>query len=103
MKNLWLISLVDKLQQNKYVYRTARNGFLRYGKGAISLDVQDSLHYTGTYLIKNDWQCALLDIARRRSILETIDAYDPLSQAVVVAFSSYENALEVTTFLINLN
>lgn len=98
MKNLWLISLVDKLQQNKYVYRTARNGFLRYGRGAISLDMQDSLHYTGTYLIKNGWQCALLGIARRKAIIETIDNYNPLSQAVVVAFSSYESDFEVTTF-----
>lgn len=88
MKNLWLISLVDKLQQNNYVYHTARNGFLHYGRGAISLDVKDSLHYTGTYLIKNDWQCALLDMARRKAIIETTTAYEPLSQAVVVAFSS---------------
>lgn len=77
MKNLWLISLADKLQQNKYVYRTAKNGFLRYGRGAISLDVKDSLHYTGTYLIKNDWQCAFLDEPRREAIIETINDYDP--------------------------
>jgi hypothetical protein len=88
MKNLWLISLVDKLQQKKYVYRIARSGFLRYGRGAISLDVKNSLHYTGTYLTKFNWQCALLDAPRRKAIIEIIDTYDPLSQAVVVAFSS---------------
>jgi len=65
--------------------------------------VKDSLHYTGTYLVKSDWQCALLDMARRKAIIEVIDTYDPLLQAVAIAFSSYENNLEVTTFLINLN
>lgn len=103
MKNLWLISLIDKLQQNNYVYRTARNGFLRYGRGAINLDVKNNLNYTGTYLIRDNWQCALLDTPRREAIIKTIDAYEPLSQAVVVAFSSYKSNLEITTFLINLN
>ena len=103
MKNLWLISLIDKLQQNSYIYRTARNGFLRYGRGTISLDVKDSLHYTGTYLLKKDWQCAQIDIVRSKVIIETIGAYNPLSQAVVVTLSPYESNLEVTTFLINLN
>ncbi len=103
MKNLWLISLVDKFQQNNYFYCTARNGFLRYGRGAISLDVKCDHQYTVEYLSYSDWQCAELQEPRRKAINNAIDTYQPLSQAVVVAISPYGSGFEVTTFLINLS
>lgn len=103
MKNLWLISLVDKLRENKYLYSCARDGFLCYGRGAISLDVKCDRKYTVEYLSYSDWQRADLEEPRREAIDNAINTYQPLSQAVVVAISPCGSGFEVTTFLIDLN
>lgn len=103
MNNTWLVALVDKLRQNNCFYSCARNGFLRYGRGAISLDVKCPNQYTVEYLLYSAWQCADLEEPRLRAINSTMNTYQPLSQAIVVAISPYGNNFEVTTFLINLN
>ncbi len=84
------------------MYSCARNGFLRYGRGAISLEVKCDRKYTVEYLSYSDWQCAELEEPRRKGINNVINTYQPLSQGVVVAISPYGKGFEVTTFLIDL-
>lgn len=40
------------------------------------------------------------DESRRSAIFNAIDTYTPLSQAVVVAFSSLEDQFEITTVVV---
>ena len=63
------------------------------------LELSHGRHGT-TYLSRAAWEKAELDESRRSAIFNAIDTYTPLSQAVVVAFSSLEDQFEITTVVV---
>lgn len=65
---------------------------------SIYFDGRENLYY----LCRTVWECFDLDEPRRVAILNAIDTYQPLSQAIVVAFSNLDDQEEVTTCLIKL-
>lgn len=79
----------------------ARMGFIDRGRGAIWLNLVDGKQGL-SYLSREAWEHFELVEERRTAVFNSIDTYEPLTQAVVVAFSHIGNDYEVTTCLIKL-
>lgn len=103
VKNTWVLVLIHELNQSGYLQSVARLGFIDRGRGAISLYFASDSRYGASYLSRAAWEEAELDPLRRPAVFETIDTYQPLSQAVVVAISPVGNGkLETITCLIEI-
>lgn len=104
VNNVWVLDIVYRLNKNGTVRDIARFGFLDRGRGAISLDIAADGRYRAVYLSRAAWTEADLDEERRTAIFHTIDTYQPLNQAVLVAVSPVDdNHFEVTTCLLKLD
>lgn len=100
--NTWVIDVIADLTDSGKLRSLARNGFIDRGRGAIYLNLQherENLYY----LCRAVWKHFDLDEPRRVAVLSAIDTYQPLSQAIVVAFSNLGDQEEVTTCLIKLS
>ena len=97
--NTWVLNALDDLARSGRIRSLSRIGFIDRGRGAVWVELSDGKHGT-TYLSRSAWHKANLNESLRTAILNAIDTYTPLNQAVVVAFSSLEHQVQVTTCLV---
>lgn len=102
MINNWVIDVIADLAEIGKLRSLARMGFIDRGRGAIWLELSDG-RQAFSYLSRAAWEHFELDEPRRIAVFNAIESYEPLTQALVVAFSNVDSKYEVITCLIKLN
>jgi hypothetical protein len=100
MINNWVVNAIADLAEVGKLRSLARMGFIDRGRGAIWLNLTDGEQGLSC-LSRAAWECFELDEPRRIAVFNAIDTYEPLTQAVVVAFSNVDSKHEVTTCVVN--
>lgn len=76
------LEFVHELISNGDIRRIARNGFIQDGRGITSVLVEDG-QYSCVYLPRAAVEQSLSNDWRKVSLLNFIDSYQPLTQALV--------------------
>lgn len=100
--NTWVLNVIQNMVNCGLVRSLSRTGFIEEGRGAIAVEIDFLGQQSVRYLSGISWKLSGLDEPRKIAVLEAIETYKPLSQAVVVAISPLGNRVEVTTCLIEL-
>ncbi len=98
----WVTEVVHLLNQSGYLRSLSYPGFLKRGRGTILCQLNDK-RFQITYLCRDFWTRVAVEQSDRDTILNSIDTYDPSSQAIVVIWFSSQDRFEINSQLVMLN
>ena len=98
--NTWVLEVISK--RSVEIAAIAQTGFINQGRGAVWVELSGGRFWM-IYNSRVEWERAELEPDRERALLATIDDYNPLNRAVVIAFSSLDDKYETVTCLVKLD
>lgn len=107
MQNDYAVKLVYCLAEKGQITETARQGFIKGGRGTVTIVIEfyigGKCAYTVNYIPRATVENDFSNTERRQALLREIDSYQPLTQTVALVISPLDvENVEMTTCLLEM-